>query len=455
MLKLCFITFGCKLNQAESLTWQEKFGYRGIQLVGEQQKPDLIIINACAVTAKAERELRQTINRTKRINSRAKIVITGCYLVKNEAPRSNLRGIKRNPPKPPVLPRPSSPAGRQGFGGLSAPLSSQQTAKYSATEGKLVDYSVSREKLSGLILKLVGKTKKTPLFSASPMRTRALVKIQDGCDNFCAYCIVPFLRGRLKSKSVKSIIKETQRRESQGYQEIVLVGADLQKFGNKKQDLAYLLKQILKETKIPRIRLSSLWPTAINQALIDLIKSNPRPCPHLHLSMQSGSDKILRQMGRRYAVKEVLRLVKKMRAIPNLSLTADLMVGFPGETDKDFKQTIKFVQAAKLLKIHIFKYSLRPGTRAAKMTHQISEATKRQRSQDLAKIGCEVSEMVRQKYLNKTTQVLVEHKKDRLWTGLTSNYLRVYLKSQRKLRNQLVLARLIRLWRDGFYGKII
>ncbi len=450
-MKLCLITFGCKLNQAESLAWQEKFGYRGIRPVNEKQKSDLVIINACAVTAKAERELRQKINQLRRLNTQAKIIVTGCYSAKNEAPRSLLRGIKRNPPKPPALPSP--PAG--GFGGFSTPPFPQQPAEHSATENKLADYSVSRNKLTGLILKLIGKTKKMPSSSVQPSRTRALVKIQDGCDNFCAYCIVPFLRGRLKSKSVKSIIKEIQGREKQGYQEVVLVGTDLKKFGNTKRNLLCLLKQTLRQTSIPRIRLSSLWPTAINQSLINLFRNNPRLCPHFHLSMQSGSDKILKLMGRHYTVKEILRLVKKMRAIPSLSLTADLIVGFPGETDKDFKQTIKFVQAAKLLKIHIFKYSLRPGTRAAKMANQISEATKKQRSQWLEEVGRKASELVKQKYLNKIIQVLVENKKDRLWTGLTNNYLRVYLKSQRKLRNQLALARLIRLWRGGFYGKII
>ncbi|MCX6741238.1 MAG: MiaB/RimO family radical SAM methylthiotransferase [Candidatus Parcubacteria bacterium] len=403
MLKICFITFGCKLNQAESLSWQEKFSYRGIKMVNEKQKSDLIIINACAVTAKAERELRQKINRMKRINSQAKIIITGCYLSKN----------------------------------------------------KLVDRSVSREKLLGLALKSTGITKIIPPSSAPPMRTRALVKIQDGCNNFCAYCIVPFLRGRLKSKSVKNTIQEINQREEQGYQEVVLVGTDLQKFGDKKQNLVYLLRQILEQTNIPRIRLSSLWPTAINQSLIGLLKSNLRLCPHFHLSMQSGSDKILREMGRHYTAQNVLQLIKKMRVIPNLSLTADLIVGFPGETNKDFKQTIRFVQAAKLLKIHIFKYSPRPRTRAAEMANQISEATKKQRSQELAKIGLEVSEKLKRKYLNKTIQVLVENKRDHLWPGLTRNYLRVYIKSAKDLKNQLIMARLIKLRPDGFYGKII
>ena len=304
MFKLSFITFGCKLNQAETLTWQEKLAESGVKIVDANQKPDYFIVNACAVTAKAERELRQKINQLKRLNARAKIIVTGCYLAKNE----------------------------------------------------LIGYSVSRDKLVGLILKLVGKTKKQPLPSSQPMRTRALVKIQDGCNDFCAYCIVPFLRGRLKSKSIKNIIQEIKQREVQGYQEVILVGTDLQKFGNQRQSLVYLLKQILKRTNIPRIRLSSLWPTAINQALIDLFKNNPRLCPHFHLSMQSGSDKILHQMGRRYTTKKVLRLIKKMRAIPNLSLTADLIVGFPGETNEDFKQTIKFVQAAGLIKTHVFKY---------------------------------------------------------------------------------------------------
>ena len=270
---------------------------------------------------------------------------------------------------------------------------------------------------------------------------------------------VRFPHGRLSyrglSKAIKKIVHEVQRRESQGYQEVVLVGTDLQKFGKQKQGLVYLLQQILKQTNVSRIRLSSLWPTAINLPLINLFKSSPRLCPHFHLSMQSGSDKVLRQMGRPYTAKKVLQLIKKMRVIPNLYLTADLIVGFPGENDKDFSQTIRFVQAAKLLKIHIFKYSLRPGTRAAKMVNQIPETIKKQRSQELSRIGREISERIKQKYLNKTIQILVENQRDLLWTGLTSNYLRVYFRSAKDLKNQLVMARLTKLRGEGFYGRII
>ncbi len=447
-MKISFITFGCKLNQAETLAWQEELNQEGIAVVSENQQPDCFIINACAVTAKAERELRQKIHQIKRRYPRAKIIVTGCWLAQNKG----------------------------------------------------ADYLVPRQKLMAFVLKLIKNKKEQILVSRQSSRTRALVKIQDGCDNFCAYCIVPFLRGRVRSLSIKEIIQEIKKCEGRGFQEVVLVGTDLKKFKGdppssadpgglwrtlnfvaksdpparlarasakrageagirtklaKIKSLTDLLRVILRKTTIPRIRLSSLWPTAINSALIKLMKNNSRLCPHLHLSMQSGSDKILRAMGRNYKTKSVLSLIKKMRVIPNLSLTADLIVGFPGETEKDFSATVRLVRRVKFIKVHIFRYSLRPRTRAAKMPGQISAAIKKQRSQFLARTVQVAAMTARKKFLGKTMLVLFEQQKSGFWTGLTDNYLRVYVKNKQNLNNQLKPVRLLRLWKDGFYGKII
>jgi threonylcarbamoyladenosine tRNA methylthiotransferase MtaB len=447
MFKVCFITFGCKLNQSETFSWQEKFIEKGVQIVSEQQKPDLIIINACSVTAKAERELRQKVNQLKRKFPWAKVVVTGCFLFSKKF-------IK-------IIPR-----------------------------EKMINF------ISGLVKKYsnLGKNNKNLL------RTRNFVKVQDGCNNFCAYCVVPFLRGRIYSRSIPEIIDEIKNREAQGYREIVLVGTDLQKFGDKKRNLVYLLKQILSQTRINRIRLSSLWPTAINKQLIDLMKNeasrsnlrgikrnppkpqpslngesesyvclkssqrtvdhsatedNPRICPHLHLSMQSGSDKILTAMGRSYQLSQVLKLIRQARAIRNLSLTADLIVGFPGETDQDFAQTIQFVKKSGLLKAHIFKYSPRPGTRAAKMPNQVSEAIKKARSRELRRIAELTAEETKKKYLGKSEQVLFEAKRGDYWAGFTDNYLRVYASSRGQIANQLIRVKLISIFRDGYRGQIV
>ncbi|MFN3966759.1 MAG: MiaB/RimO family radical SAM methylthiotransferase [Endomicrobiia bacterium] len=323
-----------------------------------------------------------------------------------------------------------------------------------------VDFWIKREKLIDRLYKLY-KPKTTfenDIKDNISSRTRAFIKVQDGCDNYCSYCIVPFLRGKPKTRSINSLIREIKKREKEGYKEIVLVGTDLRKVINQKlkiKGLTSLLKVILEKTSIPRIRISSLWPTAITPELIDLIKKEPRICPHLHLSVQSGCEKTLKKMGRGYKIKRIIKLIKELKKIPNLNLTADIIVGFPGEREKDFQATANFVKKAKFLKVHIFRYSPRPGTLAAQMPNQISEKIKKERSKKLNAICQKISKEVKTKYLNKIFPVLIENKKDNLWSGYTPNYLRVYLKNLSDLENQIVDVKLLRLYKDGFFAKII
>ncbi|MDD2646766.1 MAG: MiaB/RimO family radical SAM methylthiotransferase [Patescibacteria group bacterium] len=401
-MKICFITFGCKLNQSESFSWQDKLSGKKIQVVTEQQNPDLIIVNACSVTLKAERELRQKVNQLKRKFPRAELILTGCFLF---------------PPK--------------------------------------IVRVLSRDKMASFIDKLAKQYLTTGEKYKSLCRTRTFIKIQDGCNNFCAYCIVPYLRGRIYSRSISEIINEIRKRETQGCQEIVLVGTDLQKFKDRNNNLIDLLNKILSETKINRIRISSLWPTAIKQRLINLMKNNSRICPHLHLSMQSGSNEILKVMGRPYQASQILNLIKQAKKIKNLSLTADLIVGFPGETKKDFLKTVNFVKKAGLLKVHVFKYSPRPGTKAAKMTNQVLDAIKTARSQELKEVSDLISKKFKNKYISKVMRVLFEAKRDGYWSGFTDNYLRVYVPSRVQLTNQFVEVKLTSLFKDGYRAKVV
>jgi threonylcarbamoyladenosine tRNA methylthiotransferase MtaB len=405
MRGVCLITFGCKLNQAESEDLKEILKEKGYQVVSEnwlknqkdKKEVGFFIINACSVTTKAEREVIQKINQIKRIWPNSYLVVTGCFISK---------------------------------------------------ENKNVNLWIEREKLLKKISQLKPFNKEETIDKET--RTRALIKIQDGCDRFCTFCIVPFLRKNLWLKDETSIIEEIKEKEKKGYKEVVLVGANLEKI-----NLVNLLKRILKETNIPRIRISSLWPTAVNNDLINLIKKEPRICPHLHLSIQSGSDRILKKMNRNYKIKDVLKIIKKIKEIPNLNLTADIIVGFPSEKEEDFLKTISLVKKVKFLKVHVFRYSKRPFTPASKFLDQVEEKIKKKRSKILIDLCQKISEQVKRKYLNKKFLVLFENKKDNYWTGLTSNYLRVYTKSKKNLANQILKVKLIKLFKDGLYGKIV
>jgi threonylcarbamoyladenosine tRNA methylthiotransferase MtaB len=407
MRTISLITFGCKLNQAESQTLKEKLFNLGFQIVSEKQKADIFIINACAVTAKAEKELRQKINQVKKQFPKSFLIVTGCYL-----PQKNNK----------------------------------------------VDLWIKRDKLIGYLSTQVIRenneirnSKKIVIGRNKTSRTRSFIKIQDGCDNYCTYCIVPFLRGKSKIRSLNSILSEIKKREKEGYKEIVLVGTDLRKV----KSLVSLLKKILKNTKIPRIRISSLWPTAVTSDLINLIKNESRICPHLHLSIQSGSDKILKKMNRDYTVEHCKNIIRKIRdRISMISISADIIVGFPGEKEKDFQKTLNFVKKANFLKVHVFRYSPRPKTVAAKMPDQIPEKIKKERSRKLITLCEKISKRVKSKFLGQIDSVLIENQKNNFWTGFTPNYLRVYIKSLKPLANQIIKVKLLRLYKDGFYGKI-
>lgn len=434
-MKVATWSFGCKVNQAEIERINYQLIQRKIQIVSFKQKPDFCLINACSITQKAERELRQLIHRIKRQNPKSCLAVIGCY---------------------------------------------SKELKSSSIVSKKVDFWVDHSKKEQLF-KIIPQLKNCAsidridqnisslnnphnlsLYSINRFRSnrsRGLVKIQSGCQNFCSYCIVPLLRTKIENKTVNRVIQEIRLKEKQGFQEIVLVGINLGeykgRFQNREINLTELLKIILEKTEIRRIRLSSLWPTTIDDELIDLIKKEHRICRHLHLSIQSTCDKILAAMNRPYSKKDLEKIIKKIeKRLPDLNLTADLIVGFPGEKEKDFQITLDFFKKHSFLKLHIFRYSIRFGTKAAEMENQVSEESKKERSRKLIAINLKKSKQRKRKFLNSQTEVLVEKKSQDYWQGLTSNYLKIYFKSPRRIKNKLVKVKLIQLFQDGIKGRI-
>jgi threonylcarbamoyladenosine tRNA methylthiotransferase MtaB len=289
-------------------------------------------------------------------------------------------------------------------------------------------------------------------------RTRVQMKVQDGCDNRCTYCIVPYVRGKSRSRSIASVVEQVQRKVRAGYQEIVLTGIHLGDYhpdDNYKLDLGDLIATLLHETEMPRIRVSSLEPEDFRLEWLQHWE-NPRMCRHFHLPMQSGSDAILRRMARRYTSNRYETIITTaQQCIPGIAISTDIITGFPGETDDDFEQTYQLAQKLHFAKTHVFRFSPRQGTPAARMRGQIKDEVKKARSQRLLTLHNEHSRLFRQQFVGQSVQVLIEQYKDEHWEGLTDNYLRVELQNlpqSQDWRHMLVNARLIDLIDDGISG---
>jgi len=285
-------------------------------------------------------------------------------------------------------------------------------------------------------------------------RTRAFIKVQDGCDSFCSYCIVPLVRGREKSLPVDQVVAEVRHRISDGYKEVVLTGTEIGSYNYDGVSLSRLLENILAETNITRLRLSSLQPQEVSPELIGLW-SDKRLCRHFHLSLQSGSDGVLRRMKRRYSVSDYQQAVALIRdKVPEAAITTDIIVGFPGETSAEFEQSLQLCQKLEFARIHVFPYSPRQGTQAAQMPQPISDKVKKERSQRMLALAQESAQNFSQQFLGKIMLVLCEKQSSEgIWSGLTDNYIKVYTKSNKDLTNKLLPVNLVEVRGDGVWGE--
>jgi threonylcarbamoyladenosine tRNA methylthiotransferase MtaB len=286
-------------------------------------------------------------------------------------------------------------------------------------------------------------------------RTRTFLKVQSGCRNFCAYCIVPLVRSKEENVPLEKVTALVKGLVAQGYREVVLTGTEIGAYNVKGVDLEGLIKRILADTPVPRLRLSSLQPHQVQPSLIGLWQ-DARLCPHFHLSLQSGSDTVLKRMKRRYTATGFRQTVALIRAnVPDAAITTDIIVGFPGETDAEFRETIDFCREVKFARIHVFPFSARPGTEASIMLQQVSAAVKKERTQEMLALAKESTCNFQQGFLGKTMAVLWEKESGGLWSGLTGNYIKVYIKSSTDLTNKIVPVKLQKLYRDGVWGEIV
>lgn len=417
---------GCRLNQSEIARMSREFQQIGYEVTDSAEGADLYVVNTCAVTKDAGKSSRNMVRRLSRTNDQAEIAVTGCYA--HIAPQ------------------------------MVANLPNVTHVVDNIQKDKLVPM-VSGQALEDFDIEPVERTY-TP---GTAGLTRAFVKVQDGCDNACTFCVTTIARGNGRSRALEDVVREVQMMARGGYQEVVLTGVHLGSYGHdfgNQDGLRDLVTALLAATDIPRIRLSSLEPWDLSEGFFELW-DNPRLCRHLHLPLQSGCDATLRRMRRNTSQADFRTLVESARAsIPGLALSTDLIVGFPGETDEEFAESYAFTQAMDFIKIHVFPYSVRAGTPAAKMKGRLDKATAKERVYQIQTLSDEGAQRFMQKHLNTPQNVLWESirgaSEDGFWhTGLTDHYIRVEMNHPNDLTNTITPTRLTTITDMGMRGELI
>lgn len=458
-MKVLFITLGCKANQYETNAMEQSFIKSGYDIANDSDVPDICVVNTCSVTNIAERKSRQMLRRMKELNKKAIVVACGCY---SQVGKDELE----NMPEVDII------VGVNDKNNIV-----EIVEKYIKQSEKIEEVSdVMHEKE----FQDFGTTTYTEL-------TRAVVKIQDGCDRFCSYCIIPYARGRVRSRDVDSILKEIEAISKQGIKEVVLTGIHIASYGKDFTDekvkeyrekygykgdfikfdpkddlhtggfrLIELLEQIEKVTDIERIRIGSLEPKLINDEFVKRLANLNKICEHFHLSLQSGCNETLKRMNRRYTAEEFEESTKLLRKyFKDVKLTTDIIVGFPGETDEEFNKTYEFLKKIKFYKMHIFKYSIRKGTVAEKMPNQVDGKVKEERSKILIELSNKNEEEYNQELIGKVVDVLFEERKKEYFEGHTKNYIMVKVKTTENLQNEIKKVKIVRTENLETYGTII
>lgn len=442
-MKIAFHTLGCKVNQYETEGLKENFKKAGHETVPDTEFADVYVINTCTVTNLADRKSRQFIRRARAINPDAAIAVTGCYVQVSPEEVAAIEGVDI-------------------IAGTNEKSAMVALVEEYIRKGSKIRQVKSYEELDTY--------EETGTITSMESRTRAYIKIQEGCDRFCSYCIIPFARGRVRSRKPSEIIKEAANLIEAGFKELILTGINAALYGTEKGFLCDIDNPDIKELygieiiiylldQMPgdfRIRLSSLEPTAVNSDYVKRLLEYDRLCHHLHLSIQSGSDSVICAMNRNYTRRDYLDIVKVLRdKDPHYGITTDIIVGFPGETDEDFADSMNMVREADFLRVHAFQYSKRKGTAAAVMENQIEPQVKKNRSAALIAEADRVSKEFMTACTGEIRQVLFEETdKDKI-TGYTDNYIKVYAQADERFLNTLCDVKITGIMYDGVSCEIL
>ena len=422
-----FVTLGCKVNQYETNAMAQKFLEKGYQIIeeitpeNEDIKPDICIINTCTVTNMSDRKSRQMLRRMKEKNPSTIVVAVGCYA---QVAKKELAKIPE----------------------IDLVLGNNEKVEIVKYVEEYINNHINNVELDDVMYSKEFSDFGNVTYTE---KTRAVIKIQDGCDRFCSYCIIPYARGRVRSRKPESIISEITQIASKGIKEVVITGIHIASYGkdftmskdNKLTNyrLIDLLEEINEIQGIQRIRLGSIEPLLITVEFVERLKKLEKICHHFHLSLQSGCDETLKRMNRRYTTEQFKEIVRLLRnAYSDVNLTTDIIVGFPGETDEEFNKTYQFLKEIKFYKMHVFKYSPRKGTKAAVMPNQINGDIKEERSKKLIGLSDRNEIEYNKSYNGKNVEVLFEEEKDGMYKGHTQNYIMVYCQSKEKLDNKII-----------------
>jgi len=431
-LKVAITTLGCKVNQYESASFQSAFEEQGVSLVPFSQAADVYVVNTCAVTAKAGAQSRQMIRRALRANPKARLVVTGCY---------------------------AQVAAQDIFDIAEQPI----CIVGNGYKDRLVEIALSDEHCDlEIYMGDIGRKKDICPLTVSHFagRTRAYLKIQDGCNQFCAYCIVPFARGRSRSLPPQEVLAQAAAFVESGYKEMVLTGIHLGHYGldlEPKTPLVELLKILLAQKHPVRYRLSSLEPTEVTPELLSLMATSKDLMPYLHIPLQSGSDQILNRMNRRYSAAQYAEVIEQsVSAVPGVAIGVDVLVGFPGEDDAAFQKTYDLLASLPVSYLHVFPYSRRPGTLAAGMKGQILKKVKEERVALLRELDHKKRRAFYSAHLGEVHQVLAENSNNRfhLMKGFTENYIPVYFEAPESAVNQVINVRLEKVKDRDVFGSL-
>ena len=414
--KAALHNLGCKVNAYETEAMQQILENAGYEIVPFTEYADVYVVNTCSVTNMADRKSRQMLHKAKKMNPDAIVVGAGCYVQTKEAEAlldDTVDIVIGNNQKHELV------------------TLLNEYEKEHTKQAQIVDINHEKQEYEELHLKKTAE------------HTRAFIKVQDGCNQFCSYCIIPYARGRVRSRAKEDVVAEVTDLAKNGYQEVVLTGIHLSSYGidfENEDNLLSLIRAVHEIEGIKRIRLGSLEPRIITEEFVQAIAALPKMCPHFHLSLQSGCNETLKRMNRRYTSEEFYEKCEILRKyFEKPALTTDVIVGFPQETEEEFETTYEFLKKICFYETHIFKYSKREGTKAAVMQGQIPEQIKAKRSARLIELGEKNRRAYEESFLGKTVEVLVEEKSDvngkEMWTGHTKEYMKIALESEKNLQN--------------------
>ncbi len=425
--RVAFYTFGCRLNQAETAILEQQFEQRGYQVVDYRDGADVVIVNTCTVTENGDADTRRLVNKINRLNPQTRIALVGCQA---QVQREKLLS----------LPNVHWVVGNEQKMDLTRILQDH----WKDSEPQVITPAIRRQSFT------------LPVAGIDRKHTRANLKIQDGCDFFCSFCIIPYARGRARSREFEDILKEARQLVAAGHKELVITGINVGTYRYEGKTVFDVIRALEELEGLARIRISSIEPTTIPEGFLQNMRNGSKLCRYLHIPLQSGSNKILQRMNRRYTREEFAEFLWQVyREVPNICLGTDVIVGFPGETEEHFEETYRFLRELPLAYFHVFSYSERQWAKSRKLEGKVYREVIERRSKRLRELSARKRRIYLEKQIGRVEKVLFEQEKKGYWTGLTDTYIRVKVKARRDLQNCLLPVHLDRIDGQTMIGHLV